>query len=176
MVLSDSSYEVFFFDESRFGTHSRIGHGWFKTGVRTSVKKKLGFKNFYLYTAASPKTGVDFSLLAPYVNKDGMNIFLEKMSRWLDDRKALVIMDQAGWHKAKELVVPNNMKLMYLPPYSPELNPVERLWQYIKDNVLKNRVYHSLESLEDALCAFINSISSEIIKSICNVNYMPYYL
>lgn len=105
-----------------------------------------------------------------------MNIFLQQMSQWLADRKALVIMDQAGWHKAKELIVPDNIKLIYLPPYSPELNPIERLWQHIKDNVLKNRIYHSLESLEDSVCAFINSINPEIIKSICNLNYMSYYL
>jgi hypothetical protein len=57
-------------DESRFGTHSKIGHGWFKTGIRTPVKIKLGYKNFYLYSAISPKTGKEFTLLLPSVNID----------------------------------------------------------------------------------------------------------
>jgi hypothetical protein len=167
---------VFFFDESRFGTHSRIGHGWFKTGSRTSVKKKLGFKNFYLYTAASPINGEEFSLLAPYVNNECMSIFLQQMSEWLGNRKSFVVMDQAGWHKAKDLKIPDNINIIFLPPYSPELNPVERLWKYIKDHVLKNKIYDSLETLENSLCEFINSFTPDIIKSICNVNYMPRYL
>lgn len=175
-MLSNPEYEIFFFDESRFGTHSRIGHGWFKTGSRTRVKKKLGFKNFYLYTAASPANGKNFSLLVPYVNKECMNIFLQQMSQWLEDKKAFIVMDRAGWHQAKELIVPDNINIIFLPPYSPELNPVERLWQHLKDHVLKNKVYDSLEALEDSLCKFINALTPNTIKSICNVNYMSFYL
>jgi len=174
-VLNNPEHEVFFFDESRFGTHSRIGHGWFKTGSRTALKKKLGFRNFYLYTAASCINGKTFSLIAPYVNKECMNIFLQQMSQWLGDKKALIVMDQAGWHKSKELIIPHNINIVFLPPYSPELNPVERLWQYIKDHVLKNKIYDSLKSLENSLCQFINTITPETIKSICNVSYMTHY-
>ena len=68
--------ELYFFDESRFGTHSKIGHGWFPKGIRTSVSVKLGFENFYVYSAVSPKTGKDCSLLMPYVNSTCMNVFL----------------------------------------------------------------------------------------------------
>ena len=89
---------MFFFDESRFGTHSRMGHGWFRTGSRTPVRKKLGFKNFYAYVASSPKSGDTFPLLAPYVNTVCMNIFLQEMSKWLKTKKAFLIIDQAGWH------------------------------------------------------------------------------
>ena len=153
-----------------------MGHGWFKSGSRTAVKKKLGFKNFYLYTAASPKTGEDFSLLAPSVDTDCMNIFLQHMSEWLGARKAYVVMDQAGWHKSKELLIPVNIELIYLPPYSPELNPVERLWQHIKDRVLKNRIFESLDTLEVALSDFIKAMSTSTIRSVCHVTYMPRYL
>jgi transposase len=169
-------YEVFFFDEARFGTHSRIGHGWFKTGQRTPVKKKLGFKNFYIYTAASPKTGSDFSILAPNVNTEWMNTFLQEMSLWLNGKKVCIIMDQAGWHRANDIILPDNIIIIYLPPYSPELNPVEKLWQYIKDNVLKNVVYETLKDLEEVVCGFINKLCASTIKSVCNVSYMSYYL
>ena len=175
-VLSSPSHEVFFFDESRFGTHSRIGHGWFKTGSRTEVKKKLGFQNFYLYTAASPKTGSEFSLLTPYVNTEWMNVFLRKMSEWLKEKKAFVVMEQAGWHKTKKLIVPDNINIIFLPPYSPELNPIERLWQYVKDHVLKNKIYNTLNELEKSVCTFMNTVDANIIKSVCNINYMSYYL
>ncbi len=71
----EKNEEVWFFDESRFGTHSKVGHGWFKTGIRTPVKIKLGYKNFYLYSAANPKTGEDFTLILPNVNINCMNVF-----------------------------------------------------------------------------------------------------
>jgi hypothetical protein len=170
-------YEVFFFDESRFGTHSKLGHGWFPTGSRSPVKQKLGFKNFYLYSAVSPKTGDTFTLLMPYVNTEVFNLYLQDMSYWLgDNRKACLVMDQAGWHNSKGLSVPDNIKILYLPPYSPELNPAERLWHYIKSNTIKNEIYDNLADLENAVCAFLNTITSDIVKSLCHVNYMPYYL
>ena len=164
--------ELYFFDESRFGTHSKIGHGWFPKGIRTSVSVKLGFENFYVYSAVSPKTGKDCSLLMPYVNSTCMNIFLEHMEKELDGEEILLVMDGAGWHKSKGLKIPKNIEIIYLPPYSPELNPVERLWSYIKDNVLKNRIYENLEILEEELCKFIKQIKKESYQSICRVDYM----
>ena len=139
------------------------------------MKKKLGFKNFYLYTAVSPKTGKDFTLIAPNVNTDCMNVFLQQMSQWLGDQKAIIVLDQAGWHKSKTLLIPKNIMIIYLPPYSPELNPVERLWQYIKDNVLKNRIHESLDTLENDLCNFFNSITTATIRSVCYAPYMSSY-
>lgn len=135
----------------------------------------MGFENFYVYSAVSPKSGEEFSFLAPYVNTVCMNLFLEGMSKHLGEKQAFLVMDQAGWHKSKTLVLPHNIKIIYLPPYSPELNPVERLWQHIKNHVLKNKVYQTLSSLEDAVCEFINSLGKEDIISICSLNYMSSY-
>jgi hypothetical protein len=87
-VEKNQQKEVFFFDESRFGTHSKVGHGWFKKGSRTQVKVKIGRENFYLYSAINPRNGDDVSLLAPHVNTDCMNIFLEQMSKDLGTREA----------------------------------------------------------------------------------------
>lgn len=129
-----------------------------------------------MYSAVSPKSGEAFSLFAPNVDTVCMNIFLEEMSQWLQDKKAYIVMDQAGWHKSKDLSVPDNIKIIHLPPYSPELNPVERLWQHIKESVLKNRIYESLGDLEASLSNFIKSILPSDIRSVCNVNYMSYYL
>lgn len=114
--------------------------------------------------------------MMPRVNTRCMSAFLEEWSLWLEGRKVILVLDGAGWHKSKDLIVPEHIKIIYLPPYSPELNPVERLWQYIKDNVLKNMVYETLEDLEKKLYPFINSITKWEIKSICNVSYMSYYL
>ena len=102
--------ELWFFDESRFGTHSKIGHGWFRTGIRTPVKIKLGYKNFYLYSAANPKTGKEFTLLLPNVNINCMNIFLKEFSKTIKQRKVLIVMDGAGWHKSDKLKYPENIR------------------------------------------------------------------
>ena len=113
--------------------------GWFVKGSRTSVKVKLGFKNFYLYSSLNSNDGKHFTLLLPNVNTDCMNVYLKELSRKIKE-DVILIMDGAGWHKSKNLIVPKNIQIVLLPPYCPELNPVERLWRYIKDNVLKNKV------------------------------------
>jgi transposase len=163
---------VFFFDESRFGTHSKIGHGWFETGKRSTVKIKLGYENFYLYSSVDIKDGDNFSLILSNVNTENMNIFLLHMSKEYKNDKMILIMDRAGWHKSKDLKIPDNITIVYLPPYAPELNPVERLWQYIKSKILKNILYETIEKLESVLCSFIKSLSNDTVKSICETQYM----
>jgi transposase len=74
------------------------------------------------------------------------------------------------------LIIPKSIKIVVLPPYSPELNPVERLWQYIKDRVLKNKVYERLTDLEDAVSEHIDALNAQIIQSVCHVNYLAHYL
>lgn len=164
--------ELFFFDESRFGTHSKIGHRWFKKGIRTQVKIKLGRQNFYLYSAVNPRNGESSSLFAPNVNTDCMNIFLEQMSQYLGIRETFLIMDCASWHRSKGLKTPENITIIYLPPYSPELNPLERFWQYLKDNIIKNKIYDSIQLLEKTLCVFIVSLTQDLLKQVCNVSYL----
>jgi transposase len=170
--LKQENRDVLFFDESRFGTHSKIGHGWFLKGERTAVKVKLGFKSFYIYGAVSSKTGYNFNLLLPEVNTFGMNIFLERLAKSLKGKKVILVLDGASWHKSVELRVPVNIELMCLPPYSPELNPVEKLWQFIKSKVLKNKIYNTLDDLEAAVCDFIKNISNEEIMSNCACSYL----
>lgn len=69
--------EIYFFDELRFGTHSKLGHGWFKKGIRTLVKVKIGRQNFYLYSAVNSRTCENCNLFAPHVHTDCINILLE---------------------------------------------------------------------------------------------------
>lgn len=81
-------------------------------------------------------------------------------------------MDGAGWHKSDKLKYSNNIRIIIQPPYSPELNPIEKLWQYIKDHTIKNRIYKTLRNLENAACKFIRTLTAEIIRKVCNVNYV----
>ena len=162
---------MWFFDESRFGTHSNIGHGWFKKGERTPVEIKLGYENFYLYPAISSRTGENFSLILPRVNTQCMNIFMEEFKKYIDNKEIVFIMDGATWHKSKSLRAPNNIKTIIQPPYSPEVNPVERLWQYIKYHTIRNKVYKTLKELEDEICRFVAKLTTSNIQSVCG-----YYL
>jgi len=161
-----------FFDESRFGTHSKIGCGWFERNTRPTVKMKLGYKNFYLYSGVDTEDGSSFSLIMPSVNTKAMNVFLAELSKEYSSERIALIMDGAGWHKSNDLKVPENIKIFLLPPYSPELNPVERFWLYIKQRILSNKIYQTIDDLENALCEFINGISKEVIKSICTASYL----
>lgn len=101
-----------------------------------------------------------------------MNIFLDKFSTQTKGETSTIVMDGAAWHKSKGLVVPNNIQILLLPPYSPELNPVERLWLYIKNKLIKNKIYSSLEQLYNAVSDFIAQLTTNTVKSICSVNYL----
>lgn len=83
-------------------------------------------------------------------------------------------MDGAGWHKSDKLTIMRNIRIIILPPYSPELNPIEKLWQYIKDYTIRNRIYKNLRELEIKVCKFIRTLTPEIIRSVCNVRYMEF--
>lgn len=163
---------LFFFDESRFGTHSKIGHAWLEKGKRTAMPVKLGFKNFYLYSAVELGTGDHFTFEMPHVNTDCLNIFLAELSKSYPQETLLLVMDGAGWHKSKTLVQPANIEIIYLPPYSPELNPVERFWEHIKRYTIRNKIYLTLSSLKDMVAHFINNLQQEEIKNLCSANYL----
>ncbi len=163
---------MLFFDESRFGTHSKVGHGWFEKGIRTSVKINLGRKNFYVYSAVSSLTGYNFSLILPEVNTHNMNIYLQRLAKSIKSQQVILIMDGASWHKSIELKIPKNIEIIRLPAYSPELNPAEKLWQYIKSHVLKNKLYTCINTLESVVCEFITQLTNDKIISNCTCNYL----
>ena len=101
-----------------------------------------------------------------------MNIFLKEFATINKDKKIAIVMDGAAWHKSDKLKIPSNIRIIIQPSYSPELNPIERLWQYIKNHTIKNKIYKTLTDLEKEICKFIKSLTAEIIKSVCNVNYI----
>ena len=101
-----------------------------------------------------------------------MQIYLDELSQSLGEKEIILIMDQAGWHKSKALVVPKNVDIWFLPPYSPELNPVERLWKMIKRNTLHNRLYDSLKQLEKAVVEYFDTLNSEVLMKLCTCSYI----
>ena len=105
----------------------------------------------YAYGAVSVADGVLDTLILPYVNPKCMQIFLDEVASRHPGERIIMVLDGAGWHKSKSLKIPRNMRLLSLPPYSPELNPVEHIWDDLREKLFHNRVFESLDALENHL-------------------------
>ena len=105
------------------------------TGVKPPGLVEYGFENFYLYGAVEPTTGESFFLELPQLNTINFQIFLNEFAHYYQDTLNIVLMDNGSCHKAKSLLMPDNVVCLFLPPYSPELNPIERLWRDVKDQL-----------------------------------------
>src|SRR5690606_10215120 len=133
---------VFFMDEMRMGQQGTLTRVWAPCGSRPTAVKQTRYEWVYLYGAVEPATGESVALLAPGVNTGTFNVFLEMLAAEVNNNEHIVlIMDQAGWHKSKALKLPDCITVLLLPPYSPELNPVENLWHHLRSHHLSNRIY-----------------------------------
>jgi len=130
------------------------------------------YKFIYMYAAVSPLTGNSFILYLPWVNTEIMNLYLQNLADAFQEKEVLLIMDQAGWHHSKKLQVPKGVQIEYLPPYSPELNPVEHLWQYMRSHACRNKLYDTMDDLMDAMTVVLNQISKDKFKNICHCSYL----
>lgn len=142
---------VMFQDEARFGRISDTRRCWCPKPARPICKAMVTQQYIYAYAAASVADGALDTLILPHVNSDCMQIFLDEVSRRHPEDRIIMVLDGAGWHKAKALVVPDNMRLLPLPPYAPELNPVEHVWDELREKSFGNLVFDSLDSLENHL-------------------------
>ena len=148
---------------------------WAPTGSRPPAIKQTQYDWLYVIGAVCPETGQTFGMLSPYMNTEIINVFLEQFSRpFAPDVHVVLIWDQAGFHTAGHLKVPPNITLMPLPPYSPELNPVENLWHYLRSNHWANREYPDYDALSDAACDAWQTVclNAEIIRSVCHAPYI----
>ena len=122
-------------------------------GTRPRQPKDQRHTAAYLFAAVCPASERTAALVLPYVDTAAMNLHLAEISAQIAaDAHAVVILDQAGWHGAKALRVPHNISLLPLPPYSPELNPIENLWQFLKQNFLNTRVFQTYDAIVAACC------------------------
>jgi transposase len=122
-----------------------------KKAVVPTVAKQMIREYIYAYSALSPQTGDCFSFISPLCNTDAMNSFLNQLANNYNNYKVLMILDKAGWHVSQTVALPENVKLMYLTPYPPELNPVELLWREIRAKYFKNRIFDTLDAVEETL-------------------------
>ena len=160
-------------DEARFGQQGTITDVWARTGSRPRAVRQTRYDWVYLYAAVEPASGESAALVAPYVNTGTMNAFLKILGA---ERKAdehfVLIMDQAGWHKSRELQLPEGITVLLLPPYSPELNPVENLWHYLRSHFLSNRSYEDYDALLSAGTEAYRKLTPEVIQSVCCCDYI----
>lgn len=149
-----------FQDEGRFGLLGTPRRCWAPRACRPVVGARLERKYLYTFSAVSPHDGVMDSLVLPWVNAQTMSLFLAEVAARHASEFVVMVMDQAGWHVAGELAVPANMRLIYLPPYSPELNPAEHLWDAIREDCFANRVFKDLNAVEQALTTGLVALES----------------
>jgi hypothetical protein len=127
----------------------------------------------YAFSAISPADGVMESLILPWVNAETMGLFLATVSERHPEEFILMVLDGAGWHIAADLVVPPNMRLLFLPPYSPELNPVEHLWDHVREKHFANRLFPSMKAVTDQLSHALHEaeLDPAMIQSLCGFGY-----
>jgi transposase len=160
--------QLWFQDESRFGQKGIVTKLWTIQGERPQIIRQNGFKSAYFFGAVNPDNGDKSSLLFDGVDSRVMNIFLDNISQTVSPRvHILMFVDGAGWHSSDELEVPKNMALYHLPPYSPELNPIERLWDYLKENYLSGCVFANMDEIFDYGVRAWNTLEPETIKTVC---------
>jgi len=165
---------LMFQDEARFGCISDPRRCWSPKGIRPIVGAHLIRQYTYVFAAVSPHDGVMDSLVLPFVNAQVMSIFLAEVAERHPDEYVVMVLDGAGWHQAIELDIPENMQLVRLPPYSPELNPAEHLWEEIREKWFPNLVFKTLDAVEDVLVDALRSLenSPDRIASIAGFDWI----
>ena len=157
-----------FQDEAGFGRINKPKYCWCKKGIRPAVPCHYIREYCYAYGAVKPKTGDGFFLVMPYCNTDCMNLFLQELSKEYANDFIVLVCDGAKWHKSNTLQIPENIELVFIPPYTPEMNPIEQIWDEIREKGFKNEVDKVIERLCDVIC----NLTPNTIKSITGRNWI----
>ena len=150
---------LMFQDEAGFGRINKPKRCWCVKGIRPVVPCHRIREYVYAYGAVSPIDGKMFSLVLPYSNTDCMNIFLEELSKEYPQKYILLVADNAAWHRSKTLNIPNNIEIFPLLPYTPELNPIEMIWDELREKHFRNELFNTLNCVIDRLCEGLVSLS-----------------
>lgn len=175
MEQDGKTLQVWFEDESRFGQQGCLTRVWATKGSRPRAVRQTQYDYLWVLSAVCPLTGEACAFVFPYLDTSILNIFLSEFAAQLDPGVvALLIWDGAAFHRSQDLVVPDNVRILQLPPYSPELNPIENLWHYLKSHFWSNRFYPDYRAMEDAAQTAWLLVSSnpDLLKSICAAPYL----
>lgn len=161
--------EIWFQDEARLGQKNGQVRLWARKGTRPRQPADQRYQNAYLFGAICPAKAKGAALMMPEANARAMQAHLDEISHNVaSNAHAVVLMDRAGWHTTAKLTVPKNITLILLPSRAPELNPMENVWQYMRQNWLSNRVFETYIDILDAGCTAWNRLIAqpETIRSI----------
>ena len=162
--------DIWFQDEARFGQQNTTTRVWAKKGSRPRVVRQQQFISTHIYGAVCPSTGQTEALISPILNTEMMGKHLQQIADATPaGRHALVVMDCASWHLSKLIDRFHNLSIMHLPPYSPELNPIEQVWAWLRDNDLANLVFNSYDDIVDQVSRGWNNFRHQVeqVKSLC---------
>src|SRR5947209_4331468 len=171
----DQTVEVWHQDEARFGQKGTLTRVWARRGSRPRRVRQDGRESLYVLTAVCAASGAAVGLVMPELNTAVVNLFLEEFSRQLAPGvHAILLWDNAGHHTGGGLVVPENVSLIGLLPYSPELNPVENLWHYLRSHHWSHGVYRDYQALQEAAVEAWRAVclDPEKIRTICAAPYL----
>lgn len=157
---------LMFQDEAGFGRINKPKYCWCQMGIRPSVPCHHIREYRYAYGAVEPLTGESCFLIMPYCNTVCMNLFLAELSHQYPDDVILLCCDGAAWHKSGSLCIPDNIRLFFIPPYTPEMNPIEQIWKEIRNQGFRNEIFATLEKVVDRLCDTIYALTADTIHSI----------
>jgi hypothetical protein len=161
-IAPETPIEIWFQDEARVGQKNGLVYQWAKKGSRPRQPKDQRYENAYLFGAICPARDVGAAIVMPFADTFAMQTHLDEISHHVTAGSiAVLLLDKAGWHTTGKLVVPDNIVLVHLPPKSPELNPVENVWQYLRQTWLSNRVFESFKDICDACCEAWNNLTAE---------------
>ena len=161
--------EVWFQDEMRVGQKNKLTYRWARKGSRPRAIHDQRTQSTYVFGAVCPELGTGAALVLPTCNTEAMQLHLNEIAtKVTPGAHAILILDQAGWHGAKDLKAPGNISLLPLPPRSPELNPQENIWQFMRANWLSNRVFNSFDDIVDHCCYAWNTLIDQPWKIMSN--------
>ena len=172
--LAGQPIEIWFQDEARVGQKGGHAYIWAEKGSRPLMVRDNRHDSAYLFGAICPARAVGAAIIMPTINAEAMSEHLKEISAQVArGAHAMLVVDGAGWHSSPRLKVPENVVLLRLPPYAPELNPIENVWAYLRSNYLSHRAYKDYEAIVDACCDAWNALMRmpKVITSITNRAY-----
>lgn len=165
-ITNKGKVRLMFMDEASFGRISEPSACWCEKGIRPTVPSHRIREYVYTFGAVCPHDGENFFLILPRCNTETTNLFLDQLSKAYPDDFILLCADNASWHKSQQLIIPDNIEMFYIPPYTPEMNPIEQIWKEIRKCGFKNTAFKSLDKVIEKLCDVICELSNATVTSI----------
>lgn len=160
--VSIEAVDIWFQDEARVGQRGTLSRIWARVGSRPRLIRQQQNQYAYVLGAICPALGQAVGLVMPHVNTQAMQHHLDEISLSIPpSRHAVIVMDCAAWHTTQKLNLPSNLSLLSLPPTSPELNPVEHVWQWLRQRYWANRTFQGYQAIVEACCTAWNAFASD---------------